>query len=242
MATYCILGRHGFIGSALSKKLTSLGHKVVSNPTPMCDVVVHLAMPTHLEFEKNLPYQMNEAVQSFLTLLPFCKQNDIYFVYASSALLYENEKKTPFKNCKLVQEILADAYGGETLGLRIFPVYGIGETHTAISQACLKMKRGEAPTVYGDGTQTRDFIYIDDVVDAMVDMINAHQTGIRDIGSGIPTSFNQIIAEINKFLGKDITPRYVKAPAGYSRGITCWNPVTTRVSINAGIRKIILEQ
>lgn len=237
----CILGKHGFIGSALAKRLH--GHEITSNPTSDIDVLVHLASPTHMGFEKNMEYHMNESIQSFLTLLPFCKRNDIYFMYASSALVYEPEKKTPFRNCKIILEQFAEAYGGRTLGLRIFPVYGIGEKTTAISQWCSDMMNGKRPVIYGDGNQTRDFIYIDDVTSAIKELImEGERTGIMDIGAGKPISFNEIVKIINEELNTKLEPEYRDVPKNYSEGIYCKNPIITNYSIRHGIRKIILER
>jgi len=238
---YAIIGRHGLIGSTLAKKLEALGHSISSNPSPECDAIIHLASPTHVEFDKNTDYHMGEALASFQFLLPYCKQHDILFIYASSALVYETEKKSSFRNCKMILEQMAEAYGGRTLGLRIFPVYGNGENRTVISQWCRKMKAGFPISVNGDGTQTRDFIHVDDVVDNIISAIEYSRTGIMDVGPGNPVSFNEIIKEIQSQLDIEGVIKYNPAPVGYSKGIQCHNPVPCKVSLEEGIRRIINE-
>lgn len=237
---WCILGRHGFIGSALEKKLLSLGHSVISNPTPDVDILVHLASPTHIEFEKNVPYHMGESIRSFELLLPFCKDNNIHFVFASSALVYEPKKESALRNCKVILEEMAEAYGGKTLSLRIFPVYGPQEHTTAISQWCKQMKEGKRPEVFGDGTQERDFIYIDDVVDNIIRLSEVRQEGIADVGAGKPISFNEIVQIINNELKTNLLPLYLGVPLGYSKGVTTKRPLPIKVDIHAGIRKVLL--
>lgn len=236
---YCILGRRGFIGSALAGKLKTLGHSVTSNPTPEMDVLVHLASPTHPAFDQNPSYHMTEQFTSFNYLLPYCKELGVPFVYASSALVYEPEKKSSFRHCKMALEQIAEGYGGETLGLRIFPVYGPGEETTAITQWCRQMSIDKAPVIYGDGTQKRDFIFITDVVDNIIRLIENRNTGIVDLAGGHPTSFNQIVEMINEELSTDIKPIYQPSPMGYSQGVETSSPVPTKVSLRNGIQRIL---
>ena len=233
----CILGQHGLIGSAVAKKIKEQGGTVTSNPTKDVDVVINLASPTHLKFQENVEYHMAEAIGSAQVLLPFCATNNIPYLYASSALVYEPEKKFALRNCKLILEQMAEAYGGKTLGLRIFPVYGPGEGTTAITQWCNAMNYGERPIIYGDGTQERDFIYVDDVADNIINLIS--QTGIVDVAGGHPISFNEVVKVINEELGTSLEPTYVGAPTGYSKGVTTDKPLPTKVSIHDGIRKIL---
>ena len=232
----CVLGRHGLIGGALEKKLITSGHVVSSYPTKETKLLFHFGSTVHPPFEENPDYHIQEILSSFMYLLPFCRDNGIRFVYPSSALVYE--KNTVFAKCKKIMELYASCYP-DTLGVRIFPVYGPGEHRTAISQWCEAMKRGERPVIYGDGTQERDFIYIDDVVDQITDLVNYEITGIRDVGAGKPVSFNSIVATINKVLGTDLKPIYKEAPKGYSKGIVCERPGVIKVSMEEGIRKIL---
>lgn len=233
--TVAVLGRHGFIGSALTRKLEALGHTVQPFPTKETAILYHVASPVHPPFEMNPDYHLTEILSSFSYLLPFCRENKIRFIYPSSALIYEQD--TLFKKCKQLMEIYASCYP-DTLGLRIFPTYGVGETRTAIYQWCRDMLADKEPIVYGDGTQTRDFIYIDDVVDAIIKASLSQETGVKDIGSGNPVTFNEIIGIINDVLGKSIKPRYVAAPKAYSKGVTCHHPVKTTIPLREGITRV----
>ncbi len=231
---YCIIGKHGFIGSALAKKLG----RVSSYPTKDTKVIFYMAGVTHMDYDQNQEYHFNKVMQDFMFLLPFCEQHNIKFVYCSSALVYE--KDNPFANCKRIMETMAQMYPF-TLGLRIFPVYGPGEKRTVISKWCEDIKNDRTPLVFGDGTQKRDFIFIDDVVDQMLGLVEKGKFGIADIGAGDPVSFNGIIAEINHVLGKDVKAEYVNQPADYSSGIYCTNPLPVKTSLKDGIKRI-LEQ
>jgi UDP-glucose 4-epimerase len=125
-----------------------------------------------------------------------------------------------------------------SVGLRYFSVYGPSEKHKGkfannISQFIWDIQKGKNPVIYGDGSQSRDFTFVDDVVQAnILTMIkeeqqqkirpydysengsNKHEApyNIYNIGTGTETSFNQVIAIINKLLGTEIRPIYVKNP------------------------------
>jgi nucleoside-diphosphate-sugar epimerase len=224
----CVVGRNGFIGGALAKRLGD----VTSTPTKDCDVIFDFGSPVHPPFEENPDYYFKTLLPRHLYFLSF----GVYYVYPSSALVYE-PKELAFTHFKKAMEEIAKAYPNN-LGLRIFPVYGPGENRTAISQWCEDMKHGRRPTVYGDGTQERDFIYIDDVVDQILTHVNMRATGVRDIGIGKPTSFNDIIRKINTILGDNIEPIYKPAPQGYAKGVVCPTQNEGR-SLDDGLKAIL---
>jgi nucleoside-diphosphate-sugar epimerase len=229
MSRYCLIGRHGFIGGALAARLGD----VSSTPTLDTEVIIDMGSSVHPQFEENPDYYFKTLLDRHLYLLSFGK----YYVYPSSALLYE-PREIAFTHFKRAAEEIAKAYPNN-LGLRIFPVYGPGETRTAPTQWCLDMLKGQRPLVYGDGTQQRDFIYIDDVVEAIISFIDARVTGVRDVGKGQPTPFNDIIDMINKLLATDLKPLFRPLPEQYSTGVVCEQPVPTRFSMQDGLTNIL---
>ena len=233
MAKYCVIGQ-GLIATALKKNLPDVSFY----PTPDTQTIFYLDSVVHMDFEKNVDYHLNKVVNEFLFLLSYCKQYRIRFVYASSAMVYE--KDTEFTRCKRALELLALCYQ-DTLALRIFPVYG-NENRTIISKWCKEMKNDIPPTVFGDGTQTRDFIHVDDVASQILTLETMKVRGTADIGAGNPTSFNDIIKIINEELGKNLKPIYIDRPKDYSQGIQCMNPLPIKISLRDGIRIRLLEQ
>lgn len=234
MSINCVIGRHGFLGGALARRFPN---GVSSIPTRETKTLFYMAGHTHPTFEKNPQFEINRTLSDFKLCLDECQKNDAMLVYTSSALVYE--QRTTFSTFKEMLEEIAHASPVKTLGLRIFPVYGPGEQTTVISQWCRQMLNGERPTVYGDGTQTRDFIFIEDVVDQILQLANVPCSRVVDIGTGISTSFNEIIDTINRYLGTTLKPKYVPRPEGYSDGIACSNPLPFKVSVETGIRRII---
>jgi nucleoside-diphosphate-sugar epimerase len=230
---YTIIGSKGFIGSALAKKIGAY----TTTPTEDTDVLIYMGSTVHPEFEKNFDCHFNKIVSDFLYLLPFCKQHGIFFIYPSSALVYE--KETPFVKSKKIIEMMASCYPN-TLGLRIFPTYGPGEQRTIISTWCRAAKEGKTISIYGDGNQSRDFIYIDDVVDIILDHVQKKTEGVIDVGAGQLTKFNEIANIIKEVSGNTAPIEYLPAPSNYvtGEGVLCKNPSHIRVPIRDGIKKI----
>lgn len=224
MATIAIIGRSGFLGGALARRFTD----VSSFPTKDTKYLFHFGSPTHMGFNQNSDYHTKEVFDSFLYLLPYCRDNEIKFIYASSALVYEPD--TAFSRHKKALELLAANYSN-TLGLRIFPVYD--KDHTVIAEWCKDKKAGRVSTIYGNGSQIRDFIHINDAVEQIISLMD--NTGIWDIGAGKPYAFSKIIEMIG---GKFV---YVDKPEGYFQGIYCKNPLPTKISLDEGIRNILLS-
>jgi UDP-glucose 4-epimerase len=104
----------------------------------------------------------------------------------------------------------------------------------------------EAATINGDGEQTRDFIYVDDVVHANVLAVTTDLQGIYNVGTGIETSVNVLYAYLAKHSGATAAPHHGPPKAGEQRrsvldsrklqAATRWAPA---VSLDEGLRRTI---
>jgi len=108
-------------------------------------------------------------------------------------------------------------YGIERVILRYANVYGprqdpLGEAGV-VAIFTGKILKGETPVIFGDGTQTRDYIYIEDVVEANVLALNGKE-GVYNIGTGKETSVNELIEVFSKILGREIHPEYMSPRKG----------------------------
>jgi UDP-glucose 4-epimerase len=132
---------------------------------------------------------------------------------------------SPYAAQKLAGETYARAffacYGLETISLRYFNVFGArqdpaSQYAAAIPAFVSAIIRGTPPTVYGDGEQTRDFTYIDNVVHANMLAMDVDRTSGQcvNVASGGAVSVNQAIATINRVLGTNVRPRYAPARTG----------------------------
>lgn len=154
-------------------------------------------------------------------------------IYASTSSMYNGNKlpytenqqittKTFYEASFRSREMLAQTYyfeyGLSSIGLRYFSVYGPNEKHKGqyannISQFLWSMIEGRPPIIYGDGTQKRDFTFVEDVVQANILAMRSNiKSGIFNVGTGISTSFKEIVEMLNDLLGTEIKPRYVPNP------------------------------
>jgi len=102
-------------------------------------------------------------------------------------------------------------YGLETVCLRYFNVFGrrqdpFSQYSAVIPKFIIAMREGVAPTIYGDGTQSRDFTHIDDVVAANLLALDAPAAvgGIYNIACGRQVSLNDLVAQLNEILGTEL--------------------------------------
>lgn len=224
-----ITGRNGFIGSELSKIKLPDGVYFFGSPSSV------------IQFDEDLSLCMRETIGGFISYLDRCKRTGEYLVYPSSATV--KNKNTAYARCKSILEELHQAYDIPALGLRIAAGYGPNEGHkgeyaSVVYQWCQLMKKGKRPTLWGDGTQTRDFIYIDDIVENIHRLAKQRTTGIVELGTGINTSFNEVVHTINKVLGTNIEPIYIGKPKNYIES-TPVKACDTNYTLEDGIRKIL---
>lgn len=153
-------------------------------------------------------------------------------IYASSASVYgkleppyredmETSPLSPYSMSKDILEMLAgdfgEFFGVQTIGLRYFNVYGARESHkgkraSMVYQMCRKATDGETLKLFKWGEQSRDWVSVDDVVDANVKCLDYEKSDVFNIGSGVSTSMNDIVKGIKEATGKDIGVEYIDNP------------------------------
>jgi nucleoside-diphosphate-sugar epimerase len=135
------------------------------------------------------------------------------------------EPLSPYAANKLMGEyylrVFSLCYGLETLSLRYFNVFGPrqdpkSEYAAAIPAFVTSILKDEPPVIYGDGEQTRDFTYIDNVVQANMLAAKAPKTNgeVVNVACGESVTVNQIIGQINKLVGKNVKCKYVPTRPG----------------------------
>jgi UDP-glucose 4-epimerase len=158
-------------------------------------------------------------------------------VYAASSSAYGNDPKmpkretdlpapiSPYAAAKLAGEAYCQAfaatYGLETVALRYFNVYGPrqdpgSEYSAVIPKFVAAMLAGERPTIFGDGRQSRDFVYVADVVAANLAAATSPKAAGRvlNIATGRQYSLLELVASINRALGTNVEPAFAPARAG----------------------------
>lgn len=230
------------------------------------DLIFHLASITDTTFENRMEL-LKQNCFGFSNMLSLARRKKSKLIYASSAGVYGNKQKKMEENkilqplnaysaSKLWMDQLANYFSKEIsiVGLRYFNVYGLGEDHkekssSMILQLYQQMKKNDSPKLFKYGKQKRDFIYIDDVIEATIKAIEA-PPGIYNIGTGKATSFNKIVKILNKLLNKNLKPTYINNP--YKKVYQNYTKANTekakkllnfkaKYSIKQGIKKYIGE-
>jgi ADP-L-glycero-D-manno-heptose 6-epimerase len=176
---------------------------------------------------------MKTNVNSFYDLLEIAKKNESVMVYASSAATYGNlpspqtvgkeNPENPYGYSKYIMDQIATRYSFENpnmkiIGLRFFNVYGPreyfkGNTSSMVIQLGHQILDGKAPRLFHNSSQIlRDFIYIDDVVQANLKSCAAKENGIYNVATGISRNFQEIADILQKELGTDLGTKYFPNP------------------------------
>lgn len=197
------------------------------------DTVFHLAamvsVPASLE-DPRTTWEVN--LKGTYNVLEAARRAKVRrMVFTSSSAVYGENPKPPFKEnspllpespyalTKLMGEELCSLYGRlyklETVILRLFNVYGprqnpSSQYASAIPNFTRCLLAGQTPTVYGDGDQTRDFVYVEDVVRSAELTARSKKAvgGVFNVGSGKRLSVNKLLAEIQKILGTSARPGF----------------------------------
>ncbi len=192
------------------------------------EIVLHQAALGSVPRSINDPINSNKTnIDGFLNMLVAARDHKIKrFVYASSSSVYGDEKRlpkveakigkalSPYAVTKSVNEqyahVFGDLFGLETVGLRYFNVFGKhqspnGAYAAAIPKFIERLIRLQSPTIHGDGTQSRDFTYIANVVQANnVAAISTNPTAVNEVynvATGVSTNLNELIDILKEALG-----------------------------------------
>ena len=138
---------------------------------------------------------------------------------------HSTQPASPYGITKLLGEkylsFYQESYGIETVALRYANVYGPrqnphGEAGV-VAIFATKLLKGEAPVINGDGLQTRDYVFVEDVVKANLLALRPGVKGIYNVGTGIETDVVQIYQGIGSALGIQEPPRHGPAKSGEQR-------------------------
>ncbi|OSO93915.1 nucleoside-diphosphate sugar epimerase [Halorubrum ezzemoulense DSM 17463] len=235
------------------------------------DVVFHLAaLSSYKMHEENPAKGARVNVEGFVNTIEQARQDGCdTVVYATTSSIYGDrtepspetmsvKARTGYEASKLARERYAEYFHNfhemTLAGMRFFSVYqgfGGAEEHkgefaNTVAQFTDKIANGERPELFGDGTQTRDFTHVDDVVRACELAADHELQGIYNVGTEASYSFNEMIELINDELGTDIKPKYIENPlaeyvhdtmADYSKlhEATGWEPT---ISFEEGVSRV----
>lgn len=192
------------------------------------DAIFHQGVSSSSPMYKDDPQLVSKAIYEWTNILEYSRKFGSKIVFAATSSIYngitpphQEEINVPvtdyYIEARYMMERLAklysDLYSIKVVGLRYFSVYGKGEGAKGkyanlVTQFLWDLKAGRSPIVFGDGTQRRDFTYVDDIVEANLLALKYPQSDIFNAGFGKSTSINETIALLNKKLGTTIKPTY----------------------------------
>jgi ADP-L-glycero-D-manno-heptose 6-epimerase len=191
----------------------------------------HAAISDTRVYDQKIILKTN--VNSFYDLLEIAKSNHAVIVYASSAATYGNQPspqmignenpENPYGFSKYLMDQIADRYSTENpemtiVGLKFFNVYGPREyykakTASVVIQLGHQILDGKAPKLFkGSDKIFRDFINIKDALQANIKACNPKQSGVFNVGTGNPRSFQDIADILQKELGTNLGNDYISNP------------------------------
>lgn len=268
-----LTGHKGFIGSNLIKKLSNYtivgvdlkdGHNILDSnyvnglfESNDIDAIIHLAAIAGVGYsiEHSEEVLTNNIIGFDVLARAAIKHNVKHFIYASSSSVYGDDgtQKSPYAVSKATNELQAAMYSNlsdmKFTGLRFFTVYGEGiREDLAISKFIKAMKANEPIHVYGDGTQSRDFTYVDDICEAIKLILESNKewrNEVFDIGYGKSTTVNELVdifkeiinPTFDKVVYEDEKAYDVKATLANANKLHEWFGFRPKYSIKNGLRE-----
>ena len=235
------------------------------------DVVFHQAALPSVPRSVADPYTTNKInIEGTLNVFIAARDSGVKrVVYASSSSVYGSNEKlpkeetmltkpmSPYAVSKLAKEVYGrifyDLYGLETVGLRYFNVFGPRQNPESqyaavIPKFITALLKGESPTIYGDGEQSRDFTYISDVVKA--NLLAAKGPGaageVFNIACGSRISLNELLNLLKKITDNEVEAVYTSSrPGDVKHSLAAINKAQSilgyrpEVSLETGLRQTV---
>lgn len=210
-----LTGHNGFIGSQILKMLTRnrIPYGTLSRgeliPRTHFDIILHFAAQSSVRHSIEHPYQVFKDNNDLtIQLLEKAREEDSIFVYPTTAT--EDVPSNPYSLSKKQGtewiRLYTDLYSLKAYVLKLFNVYGENSRKGAPYLFCNAALKGERAIVYGDGKQINDYVYVDDVVTFLQQILGGElNPGYYEVGTGIPTTVNSLIMLIEQLSGRSIS-------------------------------------
>ena len=215
-------------------KYSILNRELLEKQSQNIDGIFHQAALASVQDSFSKPDEYHDVnVNGTENILKLAKKNDFRVVYASSSSVYGNPERIPIKESdkkdpinpyaetKLKKEQLAIKYsemGVKVIGLRYFNVFGKGQSkeYAGVLKLFLERIRDKLPPkINGDGTQFRDFVYVEDVADANIMSMDSNiNHGFYNVGTNTSITILDLAKTIIKSSGLDIQPIFGPALKG----------------------------
>ena len=196
------------------------------------DYIFHLGIYSASPMYRNDPNLVGEVIQGMTSVLEFSRELEVPLVFASTSSIY-NGIEPPHKEnvipgvtdyyteariaCERLSELYSKLYDVNAAAMRFFSVYGYndigkGKYANLVTQFMVSTMKEEEPLIYGDGEQRRDFVFVTDVVDALLRAADSKGFNVYNVGTGKNYSLNEAVEKLRNITGKNIAPKYIKMP------------------------------
>lgn len=201
------------------------------------DYIFHLAAMASVPLSVDNPIECCQSnVNATVKLLDAAAKNNVKkVIFSSSSAVYGQNRNMPLNetenpmptspyaaskaSCELFLKAFYESYGLEYVSLRYFNIFGPRQNKNSQYAAVIPnfisaLLEGGQPVIYGDGEQTRDFVYVKNIVKANISASESDFNGIVNIASGKKTTINQLYEIIKETLNSDIEPKYLPERQG----------------------------
>lgn len=201
------------------------------------DYVFHLAAKVSVPGSVEEPLDYNETnIDATVKLLIACKNNNIKkIVFSSSSAVYGENLNMPLKETELPMpcspyaaqkasielylKSFYEAYGLNYVALRYFNVFGPRQDENSPYAAVIPkfisaILKGESPVIYGDGEQSRDFIFVNEIAKANISAAESNHNGIVNVALGKSMTINHLFNIVSDVLESDIPVKYLDERPG----------------------------
>ncbi|MCQ2977686.1 MAG: NAD-dependent epimerase/dehydratase family protein [archaeon] len=201
------------------------------------DYIFHLAALASVpgSVEDPLAYNKNNIDATVKLLIAAKNQNIKKIIFSSSSAVYGENPNMPLKESEpymplspyasqkasgeLYLNSFYESYGLNYVALRYFNVFGpkqdVNSQYAAVIPKFIDaLTNNKQAVIYGDGEQSRDFIYVKDIVKANIAACESDYNGIVNVASGSPITINQLYSIVKEVLESDLEPEYLDERAG----------------------------
>ena len=201
------------------------------------DYIFHLAAMASVPLSVEKPEKCTEInLNATVKLLTSAVKNDVKkIVFSSSSAVYGENRNMPLKeteplmptspyaaskaSCEVYLKSFYESYGLNYTALRYFNVFGPKQDKNSQYAAVIPnfisaLIEGEQAVIYGDGEQTRDFVYVGDIVKANINACESDYNGVVNIASGEKLTINKLYDIVKNTLKSDLNPKYLPERAG----------------------------
>jgi UDP-glucose 4-epimerase len=237
-----VRGSKGNISEALESGKTRLiegdirDEDLLDNLLKGIDYCFHMAALRITQCAENPREAKDVMINGTYNLIEACRHHKVKkTILASSASIYgqashfpTSEEHPPYNNytfygaAKMANELIFrsfhEMYGFQYNAMRYFNIYGPRmDTHGKYTEVLIKwyhlIKQGKRPVLFGDGEQTMDFVYIEDIAQANIIALKTNAVDeVYNVGSEVETSLKELCNTLLEVMGADIEPEYVSIP------------------------------